>query len=169
MNGKSLGTKRNDGTGKGKNRMLWADVEYGNGGEIHAIARTGGREVARHELRTTGKAVRLKVVEEQAGWRADGMNLKYIHVCAVDKEGNMVPTASAEVKVDLAGEATIHAIDNGDHYTDELFDVNPKTLYKGQVLVVLRSTRTAGNVALTVSSPTLKGCTLKLKTTAVGQ
>ena len=165
VNGKSLGTKRNDGTGKGKNRMLWQDVEYGNGGEIHAIARTGGREVARHELRTTGKAVKLNIVEEsQPSWKANGMNLKYIHIYAADKAGNTVPTASDDVKIDVTGEATIHAIDNGDHYTDELFDVNPKRLYKGGLLVVLRSTRKAGNVTLTATSPNLKSATLKMKT-----
>lgn len=165
VNGKSLGTKRNDGTGKGKNRMLWQDVEYGNGGEIHAIARTGGREVARHELRTTGKAVKLNIVEEsQPSWKANGMNLKYIHIYAADKAGNTVPTASDDVKIDVTGEATIHAIDNGDHYTDELFDVNPKRLYKGGLLVVLRSTRKAGNVTLTATSPNLKSATMKMKT-----
>lgn len=164
VDGHSLGTKRNDGRGKDMNRLLWQDVEYGNGGVIYAVARTGGKEVARHELRATGKAVRLQLVEEQPGWHADGMNLKYIHVYAVDAKGNVVPTATGEVKVDVQGEATIHAIDNGDHYTDELFDVNPKQLYKGQVLIVLRSTRTAGAVTVTVTSPTLKGDKLKLKT-----
>ncbi len=164
VNGNSLGTKPNDGRGKGMNRVLWQDVEYGNGGTILAIARSDGREVARHQLKTTGKAVRLKIEEEQTGWHANGMNLKYIHVYAVDANGNKVPSATGEVNIDVKGEATIHAIDNGDHYTNELFDVNPKQLYKGQVLVVLRATRHAGNVVLTATSPTLKGATLKLRT-----
>ena len=32
------------------------------------------------------------------------------------------------------------AIDNGDHYTDQLMTVNPNHLYKGQLLLILRST-----------------------------
>lgn len=164
VNGQSLGTKKNDGEGNKTNRILWSGVEYGKGGKIVAIARKAGKEVARHELQTTGKAVALKIEAEDNNWRADGMGLKYVHVYAVDSKGNHVPTGQADVKFELSGEATIHAIDNGDHYTDELFNVNPKKLYKGQALAILRSTHTAGNVTLKVSSPTLKGTTAKFVT-----
>lgn len=164
VNGVSLGMKKNDGQGKDKNRILWDDVDYGTGGKITAVAKTGGQEVARHELKTTGKAVKLRLEEEPSDWRADGMGLKYIRVCAVDKNGNAVPTAAGEVKIEVSGNATVQAIDNGDHYTDELLDVNPKKMYRGQVLLVLRSTQTAGDVRVGVSSPTLKGASMKLKT-----
>lgn len=164
VNGVSLGVKKNDGQGKDKNRILWDAVDYGTGGKITAVAMTGGREVARHELKTTGKAVKLRLEEEPSDWRADGMGLKYIHVYAVDKNGNAVPTAADEVRIDVSGNATVQAIDNGDHYTAELFDVNPKKMYRGQVLLVLRSTQTAGDVRVSVSSPTLKGTSMKLKT-----
>ena len=164
VNGTSLGTKKNDGQGKGKNRILWEGVDYGNGGSIIAVAKTGGKEVARHELKTTGKAVKLRLETETPDWCADGMNLKYIHVYAVDKAGNIVPTVADEVKIDVSGEATIQAIDNGDHYTDELLDVNPKNMYRGQILLILRSTQKAGDVRIKVTSPALKEASLKLRT-----
>ncbi len=164
VNGVSLGTKKNEGHGKDKNRLLWSDVDYGNGGNIIAIAKNQGKEIARHELRTTGNAVRLMVEEEKSDWKADGMSLKYIHIYAVDSKGNIVPNADGEVKINVNGEAAIQAIDNGDHYTNELFDVNPKKMYKGQVLLILRSMKKAGDVKVEITSPALKKTQLKLRT-----
>lgn len=162
INGRSLGVKRNDGQGKGKNRMLWTDVPYGTGGTILAIARTGGKEVARHELKTTGKAVRLVIEAEDNGtFTPDGMSLRYVHVYAVDAKGNRVPTAADEVTLDVQGAATIQAIDDGNHYTDELMNVNPKHLYKGQLLLILRSTQQPGTVTVKASSPALKAANYK--------
>jgi beta-galactosidase len=164
VNGKSMGVKQNNGEGKGKNRMLWSDVEYGTGGKILAVARTGGKEVARHELQTTGKAVKLVITEEPSqSFKPDGMSLKYLHISAVDAKGQQVPTAADEVTIDVQGEATIQAVDNGDHYTDELMTVNPKRLYKGQLLLILRSTQKSGSFSVKVSSPNLKAATMKYK------
>ena len=196
VNGRSLGVKKNDGTGKGKNRILWNDVDYGQGGTILAIARTAGKEVARHELKTTGKAVKLVVEAEETlpnsspspnlprgggdsgrnhpnglspsgemsvGQRGAGRSssLRFLHIYAVDAKGNNVPTAADEVKIDVQGEATIQAIDNGDHYTDLLMTVNPNHLYKGQLLLILRSTQQTGPVTVRATSPTLKAATWK--------
>ena len=159
-----MGVKQNNGEGKGKNRMLWSDVEYGTGGKILAVARTGGKEVARHELQTTGKAVKLVITEEPSqSFKPDGMSLKYLHISAVDAKGQQVPTAADEVTIDVQGEATIQAVDNGDHYTDELMTVNPKRLYKGQLLLILRSTQKSGSFSVKVSSPNLKAATMKYK------
>jgi beta-galactosidase len=164
VNGKSMGVKQNNGEGKGKNRMLWSDVDYGTGGKILAVARTGGKEVARHELQTTGKAVKLVITEEPfQSFKPDGMSLKYLHISAVDAKGQQVPTAADEVTIDVQGEATIQAVDNGDHYTDELMTVNPKRLYKGQLLLILRSTQKSGSFSVKVSSPNLKAATMKYK------
>jgi beta-galactosidase len=91
------------------------------------------------------------------------MSLKYLHILAVDAKGQQVPTAADEVKIDVQGEATIQAVDNGDHYTDELMTVNPKRLYKGQLLLILRSTQKSGSFSVKVSSPNLKAATMKYK------
>ena len=56
LNGKSLGTKANDGKGNMQHVITW-DVDY-LPGILLAIARdAAGKETARHELQTTGKAV----------------------------------------------------------------------------------------------------------------
>lgn len=165
-NGKSLGVQKNDTTVIAKrNVILWSGIDYGQGGKLIAVARMAGKEVARDVLETTGKAVTLKVVEEEKGWTADGMQLKYLNIYAVDSKGRTVPDAADSVRVEVAGEAQFVALDNGDHYTDELFlDVKSKKMLSGYAQCILRSTRKGGKVKVKVTSPTLKSANLTLET-----
>ena len=165
-NGKSLGVQKNDTTVIAKrNVILWPGIDYGQGGKLIAVARTAGKEVAHDVLETTGKAVTLKVVEEEKGWTADGMQLKYLNIYAVDSKGRTVPDAADSVRVEVAGEAQFVALDNGDHYTDELFlDVKSKKMLSGYAQCILRSTRKGGKVKVKVTSPTLKSANLTLET-----
>lgn len=165
-NGKSLGVQKNDTTVIAKrNVILWSGIDYGQGGKLIAVARTAGKEVARDVLETTGKAVTLKVVEEEKGWTADGMQLKYLNIYAVDSKGRTVPDAADSVRVEVAGEAQFVALDNGDHYTDELFlDVKSKKMLSGYAQCILRSTRKGGKVKVKLTSPTLKSANLTLET-----
>ena len=157
-NGRSLGIQKNDTTDLAKrNIILWSGIDYGTGGKLIAIARTAGKEVARNEIETTGKAVSLKIEEETKGWSADGMALKYLNIYAVDSKGRVVPNATEEVSVSVSGAATLVALDNGDHYTNELFrDVTAKKMQTGYMQCILRSTKKAGKVRVSVTSPTLK-------------
>lgn len=156
VNGKSIGVQKNSTEVTKRNTIYWKDVPYA-AGKITAIARKAGKEVARHELLTTGKAVALKLETENPNWKADGMDLQYVKVYAVDSKGNKVPTATGEVTFDLNGVATIIAVDNGDHLSDDLFDGNKKKLYKGFAMAILRSGQKAGTVKLKITASGLKG------------
>ncbi|MBR1666811.1 MAG: DUF4982 domain-containing protein [Bacteroidaceae bacterium] len=166
-NGQSLGVQKNDTTNMVKrNIILWSGIEYGMGGKLLAIARTAGKEVARDEIETSGKAVALKVVEETTeAWTADGMALKYLNVYAVDAKGRVVPNATDDISVSVDGAATFVSLDTGDNFTSDLYyDVTTKKMVAGYMQCILRSTRTAGKVNLTFSSSTLKSTKLSLKT-----
>ena len=168
VNGKSIGVKKNerDDIAK-KNMILWSGIEYGNGGTVTAIARRDGKEVSRDEIASSGKAVKLVVQEEKllGEWQADGMSLRYLNIYAVDAKGKVVENAEDEVTVEVEGEATLVAIDNGDHYTNDIFHkVKTKKMQSGYMQCILRSTRKSGNVTLKVSSPTLKASKIAIKT-----
>ncbi len=178
-NGKSLGTKQNDRSDVAKrNITYWGGIPYGKGGTLLAIARTAGKETARHQLETAGKAVALKIVAEgktpqdtfnaKAGdtWKADGMDLQYFTIYAVDSKGRVVPNAADQVTVTTEGEASFLAIDNGDHYTNDLFRPtdNTKQMQTGTMQAILRSTQKAGKVTIKATSPTLKAAKLIMVT-----
>ena len=166
VNGKSMGIRKNDRTDiTRRNIIYWENIPYGKGGNIIAVARNNGKEVARHRLETAGKATALKmVVENPEDWKADGMDLQYVKVYAVDNKGRVVPDTKDEVTFKVSGAARLIAVDNGDHFTDELFTGNTKKLHKGFIMAILRSDRSGGEVVITASSKGLKDAVKKLVT-----
>lgn len=160
VNGKSFGSKVNDGKENMRNVIMWQDVEYGNGGTVTAIARDDkGREVARHEMQTAGKAVKLIVEPETKTLKADGMDLLYLNITAVDGKGRVAADCDDSLAVTVEGAATLLAMDNHDHYTDDLFHgVSTKKMRRGRMQVILRAGREAGKI-------TVKAETKRMKTT----
>ncbi|MDE6354075.1 MAG: DUF4982 domain-containing protein [Prevotella sp.] len=169
VNGKRFGTQTNDTTVKDKsqrNTILWKNVPYASGGSIEAIARDAdGRETARHRIETADRAVSLVVSPETSTWTADGMDLMYLNITAVDSRGRVVPTFDEELTVDVTGSASFVAMDNGDHYTPTLFQgVTTKPMKGGRMQVILRSKHEAGTVDVKVKAGKLaKRKTLKTK------
>ena len=171
VNGKSLGRQQSDKSDPFKRGLIkWNKVPYDKGGNLVAIAYNNGKEVARHRIETAGKAVRLIIEEENLlaqnpqktqnnPLKADGMSLKYLTIRAVDKRGNTVPSFDEPLTVSLEGTgATLLSLDNGDHYTSDLFgpEITTKRMYMGQMQVILRSTKKMGDVVLRATSPSLK-------------
>ena len=180
LNGKSLGRKPNnlwtsneglDKYDKGmpnskKHIIQWPDVAYAKG-KLVAIGYNQGKEVSRHQIETTGRAVALRAEAETPNtWKADGMDLQYIKVWAVDSKGRRVFDATGDVTFDVIGAASLYCLDNVDHYTDLLFtsDINSKPIKSGFMLGILRSTRSAGPVTVKISCPGMKSAQLKLMT-----
>ena len=163
---KSLGRQKNDTTDVFKRGIIKWDVPY-QPGKLTAIAYNNGKEVARHQIMTAGKAVRLIIEEEtlenqnnpSIPMKADGMSLKYLTIRAVDKQGNIVPSFDEPLTINIEGTgATLLSLDNGDHYTNDLFgpSVTTKQMHLGQMQVILRSTRQGGKVAVKATTPSLK-------------
>lgn len=164
VNGKSVGVKTNDkSNAKMRNQIRWRDVEYQDG-YILAIARTGGKEVARHKIETTGKAVKLVIERDNDSWKADGQDLQHLRVIAVDSRGRRVQTAAGQVKCSVSGQATIAAVSNGNINNDELNVTDSQMLFNGSMLAILRAGTEASDIVFTASCPGLKSATIKLST-----
>lgn len=146
----SLGARRNPMEDPDRrNRVLWEHVPYGRGGVLTAVARTGGHEVARDCLETTGPAAALRLdLENDGDWQADGRDLCYATLRAVDARGRLVLTATGTVLFTVEGEATLRAVDNGDHATDSVFSGCEIPLHNGFALAILRATRIPGVVRI---------------------
>ena len=162
VNGKSLGRKANPtGDAKRRNQIRWDDVEYQPGKAV-AIAYKGGREVARHQVETPGKAVKLVAVPDQDGWQADGLDLQHVRIYAVDSKGRRVYSAQHELQFATEGAARIVAVSNGNIRSDELYCTNHIHLYNGSAMVILRAGRQPGSVVLTTRAEGLKPLKTKL-------
>jgi beta-galactosidase len=156
VNGKSIGIQTNAISDPSqRNAIFWKNVPY-TPGTITAIARSDNREVARHRLETTGDATTLRIEIENENWKADGMDLQYVKVRAVDDQSRNVLTAAGEVTFEVSGAARLIAVDNGDHASGELFGGNKRSLHKGFAMAILRANQTPGPVKIKVTSPGLK-------------
>ena len=161
VNGKSIGKQLNNGTGNMRNATLWKDIDYGKGGKIAAIARNkDGKEVARHEMQTAGKAVRLVINEERRSSlnsHLSSNSLTYLNITAVDSKGRIVPGFNEPMTVSVEGAATLYSLDNHDHYTSDLFhNVSTKNMKGGRMQVILRGNGKHGDITIKATTPTLK-------------
>ncbi len=156
VNGKTIGVRKNDRNNpKVRNKIRWDNVAYQKG-NIEAVARKGGKVVARHKIETTGEAKRLAAVADNKDWKADGMDLQHVRVCAVDSKGRRVQTSDNKIRFEVSGPAEIVGVINGNLASDELTVGNSRSLYKGTATVILRSKKEAGKVTLTASADGLK-------------
>lgn len=163
VNGKSIGVQHNNrADNASRNTIFWHNVPY-TSGYVEAIARNSGREVARHRIETTGRAVAVRLELEGNPWHADGMSLQYVWAKAVDSKGRVVTTASGDVTFSVSGVAHIIAVDNGNHQSDELFAGNRRQLHNGKALCILRSTTMPGKVSVQASVDGLKKGSLTMK------
>lgn len=159
VNGKSQGIRKNDAVEKSKRNIIeWKGIPYGKGGNVKAVALDlSGSPIAEHTLRTAGKPVALRVVPEKSTFSADGKDLMYLDVTAVDRKGNVVPGYCSELTVTVEGEGSLIALDDADHYTGLLFkDVPAKKMRNGRMQVIIRATETPGTVKVRLSTPEFK-------------
>ena len=161
VNSKSIGKQLNNGTGNMRNATLWKDIDYGKGGNIAAIARNkDGKEVARHEMQTAGKAVKLVINEERRSSlnsHLSSNSLTYLNITAVDSKGRIVPGFNEPMTVSVEGAATLYSLDNHDHYTSDLFhNVSTKNMKNGRMQVILRGKGAPGAITIKATTPKLK-------------
>ena len=164
VNGRSMGTKRNNRQDPMvRNQIRWTGIPYA-AGYCEAIARNGGKVVARHRVETTGKAVRLTATPDNAAWHADGEDLQHVRIVAVDKQGRRAHTAQQELTFTVSDGAEIVAVANGDITSEESYCGHQRRLYNGVATVILRATHQASRPVLRVTTPGMKPVTVKLQT-----
>jgi beta-galactosidase len=161
VNGKSLGTKKNSLDPDHRNKIVWDSVAYAPG-YIEAVAKRDGKVIARHRIDTFGKAVKLTLSADPEVWHADGQDLQFVQVNAVDAKGNRVWTANEEMDFSVQGNARIVGVSNGDITTDENLAGSHIRLYNGTAQVILRAGRNPGKVLLKVSGGGFKDKSIKI-------
>ena len=163
LNGKSLGRKENPKDSKKRNKIEWPNVIY-NSGKLQAVAYKNGKAVARHQLETTGKAVKLIAEPDNSNWKADGQDLQHIRITAVDAKGRRVLLAADELRFSVDGDAHIVAVSNGDITSDELNVTDHRRLWQGSAIVILRAGQSPSRITLHTTSQNFKPVITKLET-----
>ena len=151
-------------------------------GTLRAVALKDGKQLAESLLKTAGDAAQLRLTAERstsdrilsvgqrfpviATIRADGQDLSFITVEAVDASGQPHPNADHQVTFALSGPGTIAAVGNGDLTSPEPYRGSQRKLFQGKALVIVRASHAAGQITLTAKAPGLKVATYSLQSRA---
>jgi beta-galactosidase len=151
INGRSLGAKPIDPDGA---PCLW-QVPF-EAGVLKAVASTGGRVVATHELRTAGSPARIALEADAPelvpGW--DEVDL--VRATIVDAAGVPVPGATNRVTFRVDGPGTVAAVDNADNSSHEPFQASTRSAFRGRCVAFLRATAPTGTITVTASADGLQ-------------
>jgi beta-galactosidase len=136
VNGMSEGRKAKI---KDQLHVRWT-VPY-RAGTLTAVAYQGGVEMRRTTRQTTGKPVRLVIKNTQDILNAKNQELAFLEIIAVDIEGNEVPCFNEWVDVEIQGDGTVVATDNGNPADLTSFQSVKRKAYNGKLLAVVKGNK----------------------------
>lgn len=125
-------------------------------GELKAVGLRRAREVAESLLVTAGDAVRLRLTADRSNVMADGQDLSFVTVEAVDVLGRAVPNAPQEIEFTISGPGAIAGVGNADGKDMDSHSGNRRKLFQGRAQVIVRTSDLAGSIQLTAKTPGLE-------------
>lgn len=165
INGKSMGVqKKHKGSNQNRYRLMWMDIKY-EPGTVKVVAYDkDGKPAAERTVVTAGKPYALQLDADRATIKADGKDISFVTVSVVDKNGNICPTATEQLKFSVKGNGTFRAVCNGDAASLELFHLPTMKTFSGKLVILVQSGTTEGPVELSVTGKRLKTGKIALKT-----
>ena len=137
-------------------RLRWNNVKY-EPGEIKVVVYDAqGNKAGEQTVKTAGKPAKLQLDTWTAdeSFKADGDDLAFITVSLTDAEGTLIPQADDQLTFEVTGAGSFEAVCNGDATSLESFKAPTMKLFNGQLVVVVRSAKTAGTLTLKVTDET---------------
>ncbi len=172
----SVCTAVNDTT-YGRNLYAAFNVTYA-AGTISAVAKDENGNVistttGNATVSTPGTVSKLNAYADKTKLLADGSSLAYVTVDVLDAKDVLDTTATNLIRFSLEGDGEIVGVDNGNPATTDKFQqssvLSSSTqaqikAYAGKALVIVRSTKNAGNITLTASTDNLTSDTVSILT-----
>ena len=154
LNGRSLGKqckKPDSQKSVERFRLMWNDVPYAPG-ELKAIAYKEGVQIGESILKTADQPYKIKLTADRSTINADGMDLSYITIEALDKNGNSCPLADQLIDLKVDGVGTIAGVGNGNPQSIASFQSSQIKLFYGKAMLILRSATAKGTIQVSASS-----------------
>jgi beta-galactosidase len=139
------------------------NVPYTNG-ELKAVGVVDNKEVETTILKTSGDAAKIKLIVDRTKISANGQDLSFATIEVTDKDGNLQPNAENRLEFKISGPGVIAGVDNANIKDVDPYLATSRKAWHGRALVVIRSTKNAGSIKLTVSSKDLNNAIENIKT-----
>jgi len=145
-------------------RLIWSEVVY-EPGEIEVVAYdASGFAMERTKVRTAGAPARIALSVDRKQLDADGLDLAYVTVSIVDKDGNLCPKADNRVRFEVEGQGSFRACANGDATCLDPFQQPEMPAFSGQLTAIVQAGDEPGIITLTAHAEGLETAYLKIKT-----
>ena len=161
FNGESLGRQHID--------LAHGDVLHGSWklnytkGELIARAYDSkGHEVAFDRKASFGETAELTVIPDKRSLLANGRDIIFLRIAALDENGEPVANARNRVRVKVSGAGRLVGLDSGDSTDYDSYKGNSKRLFSGMLVAMIGATFDSGDIGITVSSPGLPDARLVL-------
>ncbi|MBN1558762.1 DUF4982 domain-containing protein [candidate division KSB1 bacterium] len=165
LNGKSLGVrckKPKSVKSIERFRLMWEDVVY-QPGTLKVIAYRDGETIGESIVKTASEPVALRLAPDRTNLHADGVDLSYILIEAMDRDGNPCPLADNKIDVELDGVGTIAAVGNGNPQSLNGFLSSSVNLFYGKAMVILQSASRDGRAIIKATADGLKGDSVSIE------
>ena len=133
-------------------------------GELCAVAYDeSGEEIARDYRKSFGDTAKLTLTPDKTVLKADGEDLLFIDISALDEAGEFVANANNRVFVSVTGAGRLVGLDNGDSTDYEQYKGTSRRLFSGKLLAIVAAKTEEGAINVIVTSPGLPESTLALQ------
>jgi beta-galactosidase len=151
LNGESLGKKKiNEDT----LQIVW-QVPYQKG-DLLAVAYRDGKEIARDNRITAGKAAEIQLSVDKNELRANRRDVVHVEVDITDASGNFVPIANDAIHFEVTGPYKLLGVENGDILDMGPHKVLERKAFMGKALLILQATDNPGTIGIKASAKDLK-------------
>lgn len=144
-------------------RLMWMETKY-EPGTVKVVAYDeNGKAVAEKEIHTAGKPHHIELVPDRRMLQADGKDLCFVTVKVVDKDGNLCPEATDEIRFKVKGSGVYCAGANGNPASLESFQIPRMKVFSGMMTAIIQTTDKAGAIVLEATGSGLKKATLTVE------
>ena len=134
-------------------------------GTLKAVGMRGDSAVAESILTTAGNATALRITADRTTIQANGQDLAFLTIEAVDAKGQPLLHAAQEVQFSISGPGLIAAVGNGDGEDEASYQADRRKLFHGRALVVVRTSRQTGPITVIARTPGLSDASETIQVT----
>lgn len=159
LNGKSYGRQTIDHE-HGKTLIARWKIPYQKGTFLACAYDEHGNVIARDETASFGDAAKIVAHADRDVIRADGRDLVFVEISAVDKDGRPVHNANNRINVDVTGAGRLIGLDNGDSTDYDSYKGLSRCLFSGKLLAIIAADTKPGKIHVSITSKGLEGAKL---------
>jgi beta-galactosidase len=152
FNGKSLGKRALDHKNGRDDLIAHWQIPYEKGTLCARAYDEDNCCIATEEHSSFGDAASLVLTADREVLRADGRDLSFVTIRAVDGDGNFVENANLRVEVSVSGVGRLLGLDNGDSTDFDQYKCTSRRLFSGKLLAIIGAGLIEGEIRVQVKA-----------------